>query len=288
MIRTIIIIALCVGFHYVNAQNDSINRKDSEDKKQGHWIYYGADRPDQGYPNEGKIEEGRYVNDRKEGPWIKYWEDGKTMKLKGHYINSRPNGEYWKYHRNGILKEHGEFYKNQYNGSHEKYDSTGQLIYKSKYDEGKLIDTAFMYFANGCLEAIEIMDDKGVRLRSIMYSKDDCNKVLEDITQHPHGYIEPVTDFSFKKDSIVIRSIDYQENGTWRYYSNFVNEFADENICTDQGYLKKYNKDKELLFDGTCKNGRLTNGKLYFYDSDGILLRIEIWENGIFLRDGVL
>ncbi len=69
MIRTLIIIVLCVGFHHVNAQNDSINRKDSQDKKQGHWIYSGADRPDQGYPNEGKIEEGIYVNDRKEGPW---------------------------------------------------------------------------------------------------------------------------------------------------------------------------------------------------------------------------
>jgi antitoxin component YwqK of YwqJK toxin-antitoxin module len=61
--------------------------------------------------------------------------------------------------------EYGEFYKNHYNGIREKYDSTGQLILKSKYIEGRMVDTSFIYFGNGCLEAMEIMDNNGRRTR---------------------------------------------------------------------------------------------------------------------------
>ncbi len=61
-----------------------INKKDEQGKKQGHWIYFGKDRPGTGFPEEGKVEEGDFKDDRKEGIWIKYHIDGKTPKLKGH------------------------------------------------------------------------------------------------------------------------------------------------------------------------------------------------------------
>ncbi len=40
-------------------------------KKQGKWIYFGKDRPETGTPPAGKVEEGKYIDDRKEGFWIK-------------------------------------------------------------------------------------------------------------------------------------------------------------------------------------------------------------------------
>ncbi len=85
-------------------QDDKINQRDVNGKKTGKWIYYGKDRPEEGYPMEGKIEEGPYKEDRKEGIWIKYHSDGVTPKLKGMYINNRPKGGYTKYFPNGKPK----------------------------------------------------------------------------------------------------------------------------------------------------------------------------------------
>jgi hypothetical protein len=40
--------------------------------------------------------------------------------------------------------------------------------------------------------------------------------------------------------------------------------------------------------DGQFKNSRLWDGKLYVYDSEGILLKIEIWKEGKYHSDGQL
>jgi hypothetical protein len=40
--------------------------------------------------------------------------------------------------------------------------------------------------------------------------------------------------------------------------------------------------------DGQFKTGKLWDGKLYKYDSDGILLKIEIWKSGAYHSDGQL
>ena len=89
-----------------------INKK-VDGQKQGKWVFLGKDRPSSGYPAEGKIEEGSYVDDRKEGEWVKYHSDGTTPKLKGTYENNRPNGPYVKYWPDGKEKEQGSFMKNK-------------------------------------------------------------------------------------------------------------------------------------------------------------------------------
>src|SRR3989338_2541016 len=118
-----------VGWSYNgNNDQDGLNKSDAKGK-QGKWIYYGKDRPEAGIPAEGKVEEGKYVDDRKEGIWIKYHNDGVTPKLKGEYENNRPKGNYTKYHQNGKVKEVGNFEKNQYHDSLKRFHENGQLEY---------------------------------------------------------------------------------------------------------------------------------------------------------------
>ena len=50
---------------------EKINSRDSKGKKQGHWIYYGKDRPGLGYNDDAKYEEGLFKNDRKVNTCIK-------------------------------------------------------------------------------------------------------------------------------------------------------------------------------------------------------------------------
>ncbi len=75
---------------------DTINQTDARGFKQGHWIYYGKDRPESGIASDVKVEEGRYIDGMKEGVWVKYQPDGKTPKIKAEYHLNRPVGSYSK------------------------------------------------------------------------------------------------------------------------------------------------------------------------------------------------
>ena len=60
--------------HFTYAINsDTINRVDPiNGRKTGYWIITGNMSKQKGYSQEDKVEEGRYINSRKTGKWIKY------------------------------------------------------------------------------------------------------------------------------------------------------------------------------------------------------------------------
>ncbi len=64
------------------------NKKDDKGRRQGYWIIYGIDRPQTGYADSTKVEEGNYIDDRKEGIWKKYNSDG-SVRITGEYRNNR-------------------------------------------------------------------------------------------------------------------------------------------------------------------------------------------------------
>src|SRR5688572_4452031 len=101
---------------YTNISNEGIdpqtvapNETDANGLKQGHWCFYGKDMPEKGYPDEGKIEEGTFVDSKKHGEWIMYHKDGKTPRTKGVFENGRPKGAYEKYNESGVKIEEGTF-----------------------------------------------------------------------------------------------------------------------------------------------------------------------------------
>ncbi len=212
-------------FGYWVLAQDKLNQVDRNGLKQGHWIYYGKDRPESGITLEGKVEEGSYINDRKEGIWIKYHQDGQTIKLIGNYVNNRPCGIYKKYHENGVLKERGFFEKNLFKDTLFRFANTGDTTEVIVFDQlGKVVDTV-------------------------------C---FSPVINQPIVCSYPST------KTITIKN--YRPNGK----------------------NKIYNEDKQLIQEGLFKDGKLWDGKVYVYDRDGILLRVEIYKSGVYHSDGKL
>ena len=90
------IILLCL---FCN-ENFAQNKLNTSGRKSGKWVFKGKDHPASGYAENSVVEEGNFINGRKEGIWLRYHKDGKTPKLKGNYRNNRPEGFYIRYHRN--------------------------------------------------------------------------------------------------------------------------------------------------------------------------------------------
>ena len=270
-------------FYALEQQDNGVNVIDVNGKKQGKWVYLGKDRPDLGYPLEGKIEEGTYKDDRKEGEWIKYHHDGVTPRLRGYYINNRPQGEYVKYHPNGKVKEKGSFERNKYIDSLTRFTSTGQLEYQAVYNaEGKEDGKVKYYYANGELE--------------FEYTSNNGNPVGEAVRYYENGDVKEILEYG-PDGTVMKREEKEMVNPSVKVVNpNASREKAPKAAAPrtkgvpflPQGYNKVYNDNDEIWLDGIFKNGNLWEGKVYEYDKDGILLKVKVFKEGVYHSDGQL
>lgn len=264
-------------------QGGDVNKKDNDGKKQGLWVYYGKDRPTSGYPSEGKIEEGQYKDDRKDGVWIKYHNDGVTPKLKGEYHNNRPSGQYTKIYPNGKVREVGTFDRNKYKDSLKRFHENGVVEYEANYDEtGKEQGKVKYSYPNGQLEFVYeaqngVPTGKATRyyengdIKEVIYYAADGSVEKSEVKEMVSPTVN-VVDPSVSKESAP-RVVNPRTKGA-KFESN--------------GYNKVYNENDEIWQDGDFRNGRLWDGKVYEYDSDGILLKVKVFKKGVYHSDGQL
>lgn len=264
-------------------QDDKINQTDTQGRKQGKWIYFGKDRPEEGYPPNGKIEEGTFKDDRKEGLWIKYHNDGITPRLKGEYINNRPQGSYTKYYANGKVKERGSFDRNQYRDSLVRYHENGKIEYQADYNgEGKEEGKVKYFYPNGQIE-FEYSSQNGVATgKATRYYEN--GDVKEVITYAPDGSVEKTEQKEMVHKPLVLKDPNQTDEKAPKPPT-----YATHGVpFQPNGYNKVYNKNDEIWLDGVFKDGSLYEGKVYEYDKDGILLKVKVFKGGFYHSDGQL
>lgn len=252
-------------------------------KKQGKWVYRGKDRPESGYPAEGKIEEGPYKDDRKEGMWTRYYNDGITPKIKGEYHNNRPSGMYEKTYPDGTLREKGSFTHNKHVGTLERYHENGQLEYKADFDqEGAEQGTVEYYYANGQEEYVYNIDGGKMSGTATRYWE---NGDVKEVIEFGDDGVAKSTVYKPMVNPVVV----VNDPGLTREPAPaIVAPRTKGAVFTANGYNKVYNANDEIWQDGDFRNGSLWNGKVYDYDSDGILLKVRVFQNGYYHSDGQL
>jgi antitoxin component YwqK of YwqJK toxin-antitoxin module len=264
-------------------QDDKLNRKDENGKKQGRWLYLGKDKPQEGYPVNGKIEEGPYIDDRKEGTWIKYHTDGATPKLKGEFKNNRPSGKYTKFYANGKVREQGVFERNLYQDSLKRFHENGKVEYEAKFNStGKEEGKVKYYYPNGQVE--------------FEYESNNGKPTGKAVRYYENGDVKEI--IFYDADGSVAKSEQREMlSPAVKVADPGISKETAPKIATPKtkgakfqtnGYNKVYNANDEIWQDGTFKNGSLWDGKVYEYDRDGILLKVKVFKNGVYHSDGQL
>jgi antitoxin component YwqK of YwqJK toxin-antitoxin module len=259
------------------------NRIDRNGLKQGYWIYYGKDRPETGIPPTGKIEEGPYEDDRREGVWTKYHNDGMTPRIKGTYVNNRPQGTYTKIHPNGNIKEIGTFERNSYRDSLKRFHENGVLEYEAKFNnEGQENGTVKYYYPNGQLEfEYKSVNGKPVGKATRYYENGDVKELIE---YGPDGRV-----ISSVEKEMVKATVAVKDPGASKEKAPHIQRPRTKGAKFQlNGYNKCYNNNDEIWQDGEFRNGELWDGKVYEYDSDGILLKVRVFKKGVYHSDGQL
>lgn len=238
----------------------TVNATNAQGVKEGKWKYYGKDLPSYQYPEKSLVLEGTYNNGRKDGEWTQYYKDGRTPKLVAEYKDNRPHGPFHKYNSKGVLVESGTFEDGKYSGKVTKFYNNGVERYSGEFYNGK---------ENG---EILLFDKKGNP--ELAYSSYD------GVVTNKTEVVENKKAKHKNKLNIVAGEMITDKNET-----QTVNFHPNKNF-NPNGYNRIYNQKGDILQDGSFKNGKLQDGKLYQYDADGILFKVKIFKNGSYISDG--
>lgn len=266
---------------FLNAQlplpNDTLNQTDSLNRKQGYWKItpliqkqYGAE-----WNLNSVVEEGRYVDNRKQGKWIMYYPSG-VVRLEAVYKNNRPAGPYKLYYESAHLKETGYFKNSRYMGEYRLYYESDTLHRVLHFDStGRRQGPQFYYYPNGKLQLqcnlIDGKEDGWVR----EYYEDGT---LKSETYYVNGYVSTdSTARNYPPRKIPDPRPKPPVPPTPTPHKDFCNEYA-----------VLYNSNQQIAKRGTFKNCKLVDGEERLYDANGLLMQIRLYRDGKYVGDSPL
>jgi len=247
-------------------QGETVNVMDAENKKTGVWVVLNAD---------GKLEEkGSYTENKKEGIWKGFYPSGK-IKHEITYLNNRPDGPAKFYYEDGKISEQGLWKINKWVGEYKYYHENGSLAYDWSYNEsGRRTGEQRYYYDDGSLMIkgdwtdgkkkgvlTEFYQDGSIKSEmNFVEGKVDVASIKEfQITEKP----------SVKKTAPPLQKVEPPKTS-----QNSAGTFS------QTGYYKTYNEFKKLDREGDFVNGKLVNGKRFFYNDNGDLTRTLIYKDG--------
>lgn len=266
----LIILSFLIFSEYSFGQKDTLNVTDGNDLKQGYWIL----KDDGGK----KIEEGRYLNGAKTGRWIGYYTDG-TVKQELTYIDNKPDGYAKFYYPSGIVSEEGIWKGNKWVGDYKYFYPNGKPSYEWKYSEqGKRTGVQKYYHENGKV-MIEGEWNEGKESGPIK-EYDETGKLVAEKTFN-NGQLDEA---SVKIFSPTPNNNNFDNHTPENNDQNTIKEVKPVNTnvgyFSGNGYNVTYTKDKKIEREGDWKDGKLMDGKRYYYDETGKLTKTSVYKNG--------
>jgi len=265
---------------------DTINKIDISGKRQGYWMIKASPPKFREYPAGNLVEEGNYINSRKEGLWKKYFPSTK-LKSQITYKGSRPFGSYKLFYENGNLEEGGIWARTKNTGKFERHHENGQLSQSFTFTEsGKRSGKQVYYYPNGKLR-LEGSWDEGLETgeQKEYYENGD----LMSVKSFNGGIMDPSSFQTYasrvpEKDAIK----QMVDSGEEVKVTAAKEDNPNQGGFDGNGYKKLFNSGKQIAKDGVFKDYRLMEGKNYKYDDNGILIQIMIFKGGMYIGNGVI
>lgn len=265
---------------------DTINLIDAMGKKQGKWIVYGKHKPGTCYTPDQKVEEGKYQENRKTGPWIEYYCNG-NMKNKLTFTNGRPDGYAIMYHENGKISEEGTWKANRWVGNYKLYYDNGEVQHQFAFNQSGKREGPQKYFYENGQVAIEgdFVNGKESGTIKEFYENGD----IKAEKNFADGQVDMASIKEFQPKKPMPKISDNPADNAPKVIMT-KDEKPNEAVAAKgpmilNGQHTLYNKNKQITKDGVFKDNRLMDGKAYVYDENGILSRIAVYKNGVYVGD---
>jgi len=252
-------------------------------RKQGYWKFVAPATEKPGYPNGALVEEGRYANSKRVGIWRRYWPNG-TVMSEITYQFGRPRGEYKTYYPNGKVEEQGSWDLDRNTGTFLRYHANGKLAQDFVFNAHGVRDGEQKYFHENGQLAVQVSVEEGREDGTLKRYTADGQ--LQQVAQFNDGVINAA-------NSKYIRSVPTAEDvkvDPKAPAAPVVTAAETTNAVAfrENGYNTLYDRQLRISQQGEFQNGRLSDGKRYTYDANGILTRIQIYKDGRYAGDAVI
>lgn len=282
--------------NYSNAQtfeifkSDTINRIDVNGQKQGYWRFTNKIKKLPGYAEDQVVDEGNFINNKREGLWKEYYSTGK-LKSEITYQENRKNGHARTYYKSGALQEEGNWLIGKWDGSYKYYYESGQLSYDWKFVNGKREGPQKYYYENGKINydgnwkngnENGILKEYSKEGQLIAEKKFNEGKIDEKTSKY---YVAPSNS---TPSSTPTHSPSNLKNNisTTPNISNPVvpadikRDDASVGVFKESGHHKLMNPKGQVAREGIFDKGNLVEGKIYHYGPDGKLKKTLIYKGG--------
>ncbi len=281
------------------ARSESINKLDASGKRTGYWIVDAENNPvERNAPNKWK--EGAYIKGRKQGVWINYYADGKTPRLIGEYSDNRPAGAYFRFNKNGELQQASSVPR-KITASQTVSASNKVFTCKMNFDNKEVV-AGQVYFSKKVVKknAVQFWLERSLEAISSESEVIDFTWLNSNYDKLYAKYLE-VRVPKIAHEKIVqrksnigaVEAITEEQSLARRKHYYFppairTPRVAHGLIFQPNGFNKLYTTRDEIWIDGYFKDGQLQDGKVFIYDTDGVLLKVRVYKNGVYESDGVL
>jgi antitoxin component YwqK of YwqJK toxin-antitoxin module len=251
-------------------KGDTINRRDAGDQRQGLWKIYNRDGKFKGYNDGQLVEEGEYVNNKKNGVWTKYYPEG-TKKHELTFVNNVANGYAKIYYRSGQLQEEGMWQQNKWSGQYKYYNENGNMKYDWNYNSSGKREGQQKYFHdNGVLMYLGEWKNGNEAGELVEYYEDGSIKAKRYFN---NGKIEE------EKTVNVVQGKEFDDN-VKKYTGKVQKAPARAFGEIVDGFNRLYDKNGNVSKEGEFKNKQLIDGKVFVYEGKQ-LVKTLIYKGGV-------
>lgn len=288
---TLLLIISTTAFGKENALKH-INRVNESGKREGYWILDENNNPVVSH-DPSKTSEGKYVNGRKEGVWIYYYEGGKSPRLVGEYSDNRPSGTYFRFNKKGEMFVASA---NRTSLRRSNRIASSNQIYSCELNfENQEIVAGQVFFTH------RILRNNSYRFwMTRTFETTAMNSPTIDFSWLHNNYNAIYANYlearkvatSLEKLSLseskkpLIKSKPVRGAGSPPLVKNPI--VAEGQKFDRNGWNKLFTKNSEIWMDGFFKDGQLQDGKVFAYDNDGVLLKVRVYKKGEYYSEGGL
>lgn len=276
-----LLLVLTVFFGFGLKAADTLNYVGPDGKKQGYWIVTGKmlkSNP-KNFGADAKVEEGRYKESQKVGLWINYFPNG-AKQTEFTYVNNRPNGPAKIYYENGKVSEEGTWVGTRWVGPYKMYYEDGTPRQEFNYStvgqrEGKQV----YKHPNGKV-SIEV-NMKGGKEEGWKKEYDEEGNLVRE-TYFNGGVIDPSKTV---EHPVKTKSKDKGDkpDGAGEPPPPPPPPPAGTKWGGEGPYTLM--KNGQVSQKGTFHLFKLVDGEAFFYDDNGMLVRIKKYKEGKYVGD---
>ncbi|MNK02244.1 hypothetical protein D3C87_200640 [compost metagenome] len=300
-IFTFLLLLSTTGWGAKVREADTLNKLDAHGKRTGYWVVdeeNDATSPD----SKSKRKEGRYIKGRKFGAWICYYPDGETPRLIGEYLDNRPGGAYFRFDKKGELLQAStvprKITQSQTLEAHNSLFDCRMMFHNREMVAGQV------FFSNRVFSvpySYQFWVEESMHQNQSENAHVNFAWLSQNYPQLYSTYLNVRTTRRVNVENPEIQNVVSKIEKIQDSNSNTHNRNAIMNapfvhaprvakgaVFQANGFNKLYTVSDEIWIDGLFRNGQLKDGKVFVYDRDGVLLKVRIFKDGLYVSDGGL